>query len=336
MGNVAVIEDVARWPTLAPTMYEVPNVNCQNFNNMNYPVWGQMPFGEANRRRNNRTGGKPHHHNSRRNNHQQQQAAWSADCGPAPASPQWQPQPPPPPPAEPSFHGFQEPQGPVAVNLQGLPPALCRQNFLEAMLDQAGLANEIMGCVLGQDQETGKAVIYLADYNAALKCVQHFGGRRWDNAGPPVTAQVAEGEETPTESAPPAKAVGGRNRKQRGVKHAEEQQFDIPQVAPIAEGLWAMPQPVLPIMAIQGYYKGSDLSPETAGSDSPKAGSTGSNSPKVCWADLTDEDEKENDLSEGLEGSTSAGSSTRHNSKDTVDLGGSFFFGCDVDTDDGF
>merc|ERR1719352_178637 len=143
-----------------------------------------MPYGES-RRRNMRK----QHHNSRRNN---QQAAWSQECGPAPASPQWQPQPPPPP--ETNFNGVQESQGPVAVNLQGLPYALCRQNFLEAMLDQAGLANEIMGCILGEDQDTGKAVIYLASYNAALKCVQHFGGRRWDNTGPPVMAQVAEGQ----------------------------------------------------------------------------------------------------------------------------------------------
>jgi hypothetical protein len=237
---------------------------------------------------------------------------------------------------EPNFNGFQEPQGPVAVNLQGLPYALCRQNFLEAMLDQAGLANDIMGCVLGEDQDTGKAVIYLASYNAAVKCVQHFGGRRWDNAGPPVTAQVAEGQaqNTPAESGPLAKAAGGRNRsgfgKQRGSKNLQEQ-FHLP--PPAGAGSWAMPHTALPTMAMGGYCKGSDLSPHMAGNDSPQAGSNGSNSPKVCWADLTDEEEKENDLSEGFEGSTSAGSSGR-NSKDT--MGESFFFGCDVDTDDGF
>lgn len=329
MGNVAVVErveELSRWPAVPPNMYEVPNVNCQNFNNSSYPVWGQMPYAES-RRRNTR--GKQHH-NSRRNN---QQAAWSVDCNPAPASPQWQPQPPPPP-VESSFNGFQqqEPQTPVAVNLQGLPYALCRQNFLEAMLDQAGLANDIMGCVLGEEQETGKAVIYLANYNSALKCVQHFNGRRWDNAGPPVTAQVAEGQapSTPVESGLPARPNGARTRKQRITKNNHERMNNIPIAAPGA-GCWAMPQPALPIMAMQGYCKGSDFSPEMVPHE---AGSNGSDSPKVCWADLKDEDEKENDLSEGLEGSTSCGSTGR-NSKDSTGEN-LFFFGCDVDTDDGF
>merc|ERR1719359_2456795 len=168
-----------------------------------------MPF--ESRRRSAR-GAKPHHHNSRRNH---QQPAWAAECGPAPASPQWQPRSPPA--VDTNFAGFQDPQpqGPVAVNLEGLPYALCRQNFLEAMLDQAGLANDIMGCVLGEDQDTGKAVIYLANYSAALKCVQHFGGRRWDSAGPPITAQVAEAPPPSHPPAPPTvKAVaGGRPRK---------------------------------------------------------------------------------------------------------------------------
>lgn len=333
MGNVAVVErveEMGRWPApMTPPMFEVPHVNAQNFNSANYADWGNMPF--ESRRRSAR-GAKPHH-NSRRNH---QQPAWAAECGPAPASPQWQPQPPPA--VDTNFAGFQDPQpqGPVAVNLQGLPYALCRQNFLEAMLDQAGLADDIMGCVLGEDQDTGKAVIYLANYNAALKCVQHFGGRRWDHAGPPVTAQVAEGQSPPAASGPQARVAAARPRKSRGTKNGQDQLNMVP-AAPGCAGYLAMPQPALPIMAVQELVKGSDLSPDTAGSNSPK-GSTGSNSPKVCWADLADDDDtgkqiSENDLSEGLEGSTSAGS-TGCNSQNI--MGESFFFGCDVDTDDGF
>jgi hypothetical protein len=304
-------------------MYEVPHANGQNFNSMNYPDWGTTPFNES-RRRNAR--GKPHHQNRR--NHQQ--AAWS-EHGPAPASPQWQPQAPPVV-VDTNFAGFQEPQGPVACNLSGLPSALCRQNFLEAMLDQAGLANDIMGCNLGEEQDLGKAVIYLANYNAAVKCMQHFGGRRWDNAGPPVAAHLDEVVVTPAANAPPARAANPRARKVRGAKNGQEQMnmFQAP-------GAWAMPQAALPLMAFQHYQKGSELSPETAGGDSPNAGSTGSTSPnsKKKWADLTDEEEKENDLSEGLEGSTSAGSTGPRNSNDNTAEGFSFF-GCDVDTDDGF
>jgi len=215
------------------------------------------------------------------------------------------------------------------------------------MLDQAGLADDTMGCVLGEDQDAGKAAIYLADYNAAVKCVQHFGGRRWANAGPQVTAEIAEGQGTPAVSTPtaapatPVRAPGnsrpvGGNRKLRNYKPQE--QLILPPAALGYAGAWTMPQPVLPIVAMQDYQKGSGYSPKTAGGDSPKTtGSNGSNSPKTTrWADLADDDK---DLSEGFEGSTSAGSSGRTSLELgalTGTLGESFFFGCDVDTDDGF
>lgn len=330
MGNVAVVErgfeDMGCWSN----GYEVPNVNGQNFNSYagNGQNWNQAPFGEARKRP---TRGKQYHGRGR--NYQQQQAAWTE---PAQASPHWQPQPPPPA-VDTNFGSFQEPQGPAAVNLHGLPYALCKQNFLEAMLDQAGLGNDIMGCVLGDDQDTGKAIIYLASYNAAVKCVQHFGGRRWDTAGSTVTAQIADvqAQQAPAESAPQPRALGTARtgaRKQRGGKNGQEQFINMPPTG----GAWAIaPQTGLPPMAMDDYHKGSDFSPEMAGGNSPaRSTGSGNNSPsRTNWADLSDENnERENDLSEGLEGSTSAGSTGR-NSKDTGD---SFFFGCDVDTDDGF
>jgi len=189
-----------RWQNQNP-MFEVPNVNRQSFNSPNYPDWGAASFSESRRRGSARV--KPHHQHSKRNSGGHQQAIWPVERGGGltlPISPQWQPQPPPPPPPplpppSQTYSGFQEQQGPVAVNLSCLPGALCRQNFLEAMLDQAGLADEVMGCVVGEAQETGKAVVYLANFDAALKCVQHFGGRRWASAGPPVIAEVAQGSE---------------------------------------------------------------------------------------------------------------------------------------------
>jgi len=331
MGNMVPVdrvEEMTYFSNPTPGVFEAPN-NGQNYNSMmNYPEWGQMPFSEQPRRRSTRSKA---HHNSKRHHHQ---PTWTAECAPAPASPQWQAQSPPTAPAaETSFSGYpqQEPQGPVAVNLQGLPYALCRQNFLEAMLDQAGLANEIMGCILGEDQDTGKAVIYLASYNAALKCVQHFGGRRWDNTGPPVTAQVAEGQQPAPANSPTAKAAGQRTRKSRGTKNVQEQMNVIPVQIPCAAnpGSWMMPPPAIPFIAVPVYQKGSDISPER----DEATGSNGNNSPKITWADLTDEGEKENDLSEGLEGSTSAGSTGRLSHEKGEP---SFFFGCDVDTDDGF
>lgn len=329
-----------------PAMYEVPHVNGQFNKNPNYPDWGANSYSESRRRP--VRGAKPHH--SRRSH---PQAAWtSPECVPV-QSPQWQPQSPPV-----SFQ--QEQGGPIAVNLQGLPAALCRQNFLEAMLDQAGLADDIQGCVLGEEQDAGKAVIYLANYSAALKCVQHFGGRRWANAGPAVTATVAEGQDSP-QSVPASpvvvavavavspQAVGGRSptsqrnngagaRKQRTPKNGPEQ-LNLPPSALAFPGAWVMPQPALPIMAVQqDYHQASGYCQETAaGNNSPKStGSNGSNSPKTTrWADLADDDQEDlsDRLSESVEGSTSAGSTGRTRQE----TGESFFLGtCDVDTDDGF
>jgi len=299
------------------------------------PDWGANSYSDTRRRPlGNRA--KAHHQNGKRSPQQQPMAPWSPECSPLP-SPQWQPQSPPPTSADAGYTGFQETQGPVAVNLQGLPPTLCRQPFLEAMLDQAGLADDIMGCVLGEDLETGTAVIYVSNYNAAVKCVQHFGGRRWDHAGTAVKAQVAEVRCPPSPSAPAMKSptmgpAGGHRAQPQGHKNTPEQMMMMVPASPLmpifcppSPGSWAMPPPVmaLPVRAVQ------DMFPQTAGGDSPKtAGSDGSGSPKTRWADLADEEHSKEPLSEGQEGSTSA------DSKDF--LGENQIFGCDVDTDDGF
>lgn len=320
-------EDMNRYIALPPAMFEVPHVNGQNnFHSGSYPDWGANNSYNETRRRAMRN--KPLH--GRRS--PQQQPSWSPEYAPAtaPVSPPWQPQAAP----APETSGFQESSGPIAVNLQGLPPALCRKNFLEAMLDQAGLADDIMGCVLGEEQDAGKAVIYLGNYNSAMKCVQHFGGRRWANAGQLVTAQIAEGQGPPAASAPAPAPVAPRAptnsrtagaRKQRNSNNGQEQVMLSPVALPIAPGGWGMQQPMLPPSAFQ------QCPAETTGRNSPTStGSNGSNSPKTNrWADIEDDDK---DGSEGFEGSTSAGSTGRQRQE----AGESFFFGCDVDTDDGF
>lgn len=77
-------------------------------------------------------------------------------------------------------------QGEVIVNLQGLPPALCSQKLLEAMLDQAGLSDDHTSCFL---QDLGGAVIHLGSMAAAETCVQYFHGRHCGGSTP-LTAQV--------------------------------------------------------------------------------------------------------------------------------------------------
>lgn len=88
--------------------------------------------------------------------------------------------------------------GPLIVKLGNLPRALCQQHFLEAMLEQAGLTNSIMGCVLGQDQDTGSALICLQNQAAAEMCMEHFSGCAWEKGGEPVTASMMDGPMGPS------------------------------------------------------------------------------------------------------------------------------------------
>lgn len=325
-ANTETVEDMPRWHKAS---FEAPNVNGQKFSGSNNPDWGANHYNESRRR--NTTRPKPHHHSKRGSGSGYQQAPWSNERGPAPApaSPQWQPQLPPQ--ASQNYTGFQEPQGPASVNLSNLPATLCRRNFLEAMLDQAGLADDIMGCVLGENQQTGTAVIYLANFNSALKCVQHFGGRRWDSAGPPVMAQVAD------EAASTSKPASRQTTEPAANDNLnnQEQMKMIAMPAP-AFGAY-MVQPMLPLLqAMHNYNKGNNNFPTNGGNSTPTSGS-GSDSPKKTasgrWADAEDEGNHEQDNkgsgSEGLEDSTSAGSTGRYREE-------SFSFGCDVDTDDGF
>jgi hypothetical protein len=112
---------------------------------------------------------------------------WGAPRGaPIPAAPApWQP--PMAAPPSPSNH-----QGPVAVTLEGLPPALCKQKMLETILEQAGLTDSVTGCILGEQKDTGKALIYLSNSHAAQMCIDHFGGCCWDRAGRSVLAQMVD------------------------------------------------------------------------------------------------------------------------------------------------
>jgi len=121
-----------------------------------------------------------------------------------------------------STGGYQQPHSPCAVELQGLPHALCQQNFLEAILDQAGLADSSYNCVLGQEQNTGKALICFTNQSAAQMCVDHFTGCCWDKSGGTVSAQIVELQHSMGRDVTSAvgrshldKAPGGKVRKSR-------------------------------------------------------------------------------------------------------------------------
>lgn len=158
-----------------------------SFDTVKNADWGTPPFFNHSPGHNPmRT--KPQWPTNRRNHHQ---TKLPAECLRSPIPPaHWEL-----PAGNSSPGGYQQPQGhpgPCAVELQGLPHALCRQNFLEAILDQAGLTESIFNCILGQEQNTGKALICFSNLNAAQMCVNHFTGCSWDKSGAPVSAQIVE------------------------------------------------------------------------------------------------------------------------------------------------
>jgi len=175
------------------------------------------------------------------NNRQRQQTKYAADGGRARewAAPRGAPMPAPPAPWQPALANQ---QGVVAVTLEGLPPALCKQKLLEAILEQAGLTDSVMGCILGEKQDTGKALIHLGSRQAAQTCIDHFGGCCWDRAGKGVVARMVDG---PSEQVPQAP---GRNVNPRGPNINMESQARnnmgsaSPQL-PMGRGMIAMPQP---------------------------------------------------------------------------------------------
>lgn len=247
--NAAVVGPVGEvqgpWATPAQSqLFQMPQVTYQNSNSMNNGHWGNSNGYRGSQQQNTRS--KPQYSANRlRPSYKQAQ-----ESGRPTAPPPWQA------PASPTSGPFQQGQGqaqaegPAAVNLQDLPNALCRQNFLEAMMDQAGLTENVLGIILGQDYDVGKALITLADRNTAEKCAAHFHGCSWGSGGPPVTAQVVD---VPTPQNRPAnkggsrgldKAPGGKTRKARNSKMSNvpmkmagsEQQLQLPYGAVIQPG----------------------------------------------------------------------------------------------------
>lgn len=247
--------------------YQMPQVNYQNSQNSNEMTNGNWNNSAGFREsQNDGRRAKPQWNaNRRRPQNKQQPQEPNRTVAPAP----WQN-------SAPQISGaFQVPQGqrqenvPVYVNLQDLPLALCRNNFLEAMLDQAGLTNNILACILGQDQDFGKALIHLTDRNAAVKCAAHFHGCSWGNSGPPVTAEVVDapmdskGQQAHNFGTSGGKglnrAPGAKTRKARN-----ERMTNAPIMPPYAP----VPQPIMVMECFgnSGYSK-QDFSSEERSAD---------------------------------------------------------------------
>jgi hypothetical protein len=305
---IECVEVMPHWGNAGQAMFTVPRVSNPN---VMYADWGAMPCYSPPRSSNYR--------NQKNHRHMQEasQGYWTADRHQNVAMPfPWQPVQR----EAGSSGGVQEHPGPIVVELHGLPQSLCRQSFLEAMLDQAGLADEVMGCVL--DASARKAKVTLASWSGAMGCVAHFDGRCWDPTGPAITAKVAD-EHMPQEACKKTAATaGGKDRKSRNSRGK------TCSVAPQPSSSHVEPRHSEASATVQQVSSPSSPSAEQSGKGS--CPSPPFSPSKMRWADVEDDEEHEDD-EEAENASTSAGSlgrGSRGPSEDFLD------FACD--TDEGF
>jgi hypothetical protein len=76
------------------------------------------------------------------------------------------------------------------VTVHGLPNALLVDSCLEAILQQAGLQNDVASFSTKRGSPCGEAVVVLSSADAAQRCVKHFDKRRWDPSGTAVKARL--------------------------------------------------------------------------------------------------------------------------------------------------
>lgn len=85
--------------------------------------------------------------------------------------------------------------GAFCVEVYGMPVALCNNDCLDAMLNQAGLKNFIVVCEANKEGG-GRAVIKLSTWNQAVKCQTHFAKSTWSRGAMTVRI-VRQGTQYP-------------------------------------------------------------------------------------------------------------------------------------------
>jgi len=76
------------------------------------------------------------------------------------------------------------------VCIAGVPWKLLTQAFMEAILEQAGFGEEVVGLSTRVCKPCGEAVVGFASATIAARCAAHFQGCVWSEAGKGVTAKV--------------------------------------------------------------------------------------------------------------------------------------------------
>lgn len=73
---------------------------------------------------------------------------------------------------------FQMLPGTYSVLLQGIPAELLNKTCVDAILEQAGLANDVVNCTL-KSREVGLCVLAIMGQEGVCRCLNHFAGCRW-------------------------------------------------------------------------------------------------------------------------------------------------------------
>merc|ERR1719517_282617 len=79
---------------------------------------------------------------------------------------------------------------PTRVLLRGLPELLCNEVSLQAMLEQAQLADALVSITLPKAVELGDVFVTLVNRHVAERCINHFALCRW--VGCCVSACIVE------------------------------------------------------------------------------------------------------------------------------------------------
>jgi len=82
------------------------------------------------------------------------------------------------------------------VVISGLDKALCKQEMMEVMLDQAQVAEHVTNCRIKAPRSACEhkrdISVSFSSQAAATRCVQHFDGRQWGTSGDILAARIEQ------------------------------------------------------------------------------------------------------------------------------------------------